>query len=138
MYCANKPALAVFLLLGISSLHVESIDLDNAMRPSAVAPHSHSLSILATYSVYRFSNDDGILADYVRLTELLMEVGPNLRMPHSRAMGDGLFELRPRGREGIGRVLYCYIDGQRIVILHAFIKKTQETPEKNYALPGTE
>lgn len=42
---------------------------------------------------------DGILADYARLVELLMEFGPNLRMPHSRAMGDGLFELRPRGRE---------------------------------------
>jgi len=46
---------------------------------------------------------DGILADYARLVELLMESGPNLRMPHSRAMGGGLFELRPRGREGIGR-----------------------------------
>jgi phage-related protein len=73
---------------------------------------------------------DGILANYARLVELLMEFGPNLRMPHSRTLGDGLFELRPRGREGIGRALYCYVDGQRIVVLHAFIKKTQETPEK--------
>ena len=77
---------------------------------------------------------DGILADYARLAELLMEFGPNLRMPHSRAMGDGLFELRPRGREGIGRALYCYVDGHRIVILHAFVKKTQETPEKELRL----
>jgi hypothetical protein len=45
---------------------------------------------------------DGILADYARIVELLMEFGPNLRMPHSRAMGGGLFELRSRGREGIG------------------------------------
>ena len=73
---------------------------------------------------------DGILADYARLVELLMEFGPNLRMPHSRAMGGGLFELRPRGREGIGRALYCFVVGQRIVILHAFVKKTQETPEQ--------
>ena len=77
---------------------------------------------------------DGILADYARLAELLMEFGPNLRMPHSRAMGDGLFELRPRGREGIGRALYCYVAGHRIVILHAFVKKTQETPEKELRL----
>ena len=77
---------------------------------------------------------DGILADYARLVELLMEFGPNLRMPHSRAMGDGLFELRPRGREGIGRALYCHFDGHRIVILHAFVKKTQETPEKELRL----
>ncbi len=34
---------------------------------------------------------DGILADYARILELLMEFGPNLRMPHSRAMGGGVF-----------------------------------------------
>lgn len=73
---------------------------------------------------------DGVLADYARMVELLMEFGPNLRMPHSRAMGSGLFELRPRGREGIGRVFYCFVIGQRIVILHAFIKKTSATPEQ--------
>ena len=73
---------------------------------------------------------DGILADFARIVELLMEFGPNLRMPHSRSMGGGLFELRPRGREGIGRVLYCFVSGQRVVILHAFVKKTQDTPEQ--------
>ena len=72
---------------------------------------------------------DGILADYARLVELLMEFGPNLKMPHSKALGKGLFELRPKGREGIGRTFYCYLVGQRIIILHAFIKKTHETPE---------
>ena len=60
-----------------------------------------------------------------------MEFGPNLRMPHSRAMGGGLFELRPRGREGIGRVFYCFVVGKRVVILHAFIKKTEETPKQD-------
>jgi len=73
---------------------------------------------------------DGILADYARIVELLMEFGPNLRMPHSRAMGGGLFELRFRGREGIGRVFYCFVIGQRVVILHAFVKKTPDTPEQ--------
>ena len=72
----------------------------------------------------------GILADYARLAELLMEFGPDLRMPHSKAMGTGLFELRPRGREGIGRAMYCFVSGERIFILHAFIKKTQATPER--------
>ena len=72
----------------------------------------------------------GILADYARMVELLMEFGPNLRMPHSRAMGGGLFELRPRGREDAGRAFCCFVVGQRVVILHAFIKKTQETPEQ--------
>lgn len=73
----------------------------------------------------------GILADYARLVELLMELGPDLRMPHSRAMGGGLFELRPRGREGIGRALYCYVTGKRVVALHAFVKKTKSTPVRD-------
>lgn len=72
----------------------------------------------------------GILADYARIAELLMEFGPNLRMPHSRALGGGLFELRAHGREGIGRAFYCFVVGQRVVILHAFVKKTQDIPEK--------
>lgn len=72
---------------------------------------------------------DGVLADYARTVELLIEFGPHLRMPHARAMGEGLFELRARGREGIGRAFYCFVVGQRIVLLHGFVKKTQETPE---------
>jgi phage-related protein len=74
---------------------------------------------------------DGILADFARLVELLMEFGPDLRMPHSRAMGDGLFELRPRGREGIGRALYCYIDGQRTIA--RFCKENTGNPGKRIA-----
>ena len=73
----------------------------------------------------------GILADYARLVELLAEFGPDLRMPHSRALGDGLFELRPRGREGIARALYCYLVGQRVVVLHAFAKKAKATPQRD-------
>jgi phage-related protein len=60
-----------------------------------------------------------------------MEFGPGLHMPHSRALGGGLFELRPRGREGIGRTFYCFAVGQRVVILHAFVKKTRDTPEQD-------
>lgn len=75
-----------------------------------------------------------ILADYTRIVELLMEFGPDLRMPHSRAMGGGLFELRPRGRQGVGRAVYCYVTGRRVVMLHAFVKKTRATPERDLAL----
>ena len=71
-----------------------------------------------------------VLADYARLVELLAEHGPNLRLPHSRALGEGLFELRPRGRSGIGRAFYCFLVEKRVVVLHAFIKKTQQTPDR--------
>ncbi|WP_246118784.1 type II toxin-antitoxin system RelE/ParE family toxin [Azomonas agilis] len=75
-----------------------------------------------------------VLADYAHLVELLMEHGPNLRLPHSRAFGDGLFELRSKGKTGIGRAFYCYLLGKRVVVLHAFIKKTQQTPDKELKL----
>lgn len=75
-----------------------------------------------------------VLADFARLVELLVEHGPSLRLPHSRAFGDGLFELRPRGRSGIGRAFYCFVVGKRVVVLHAFIKKTQATPDRDLRL----
>jgi len=72
----------------------------------------------------------GIQARYITLTERMMIFGPNLGMPHSRAMGEGLFELRMKSKEGIGRVFYCTLVGQKIVMLHTFVKKTQKTPVK--------
>ena len=76
----------------------------------------------------------GILADYVRLTDAMAIHGADLRMPHSRAMGGSLFELRPKGPEGIGRVFYCTQVGKVIVVLHSFVKKTQETPDAELRL----
>lgn len=75
-----------------------------------------------------------VLADYARLVELLTEHGPNLRLPHSRALGEGLFGLRPRGQSGIGRAFYCFLVGKRVVVVHAFIKKTQQTPDRELKL----
>ena len=75
-----------------------------------------------------------VLADYARLVELLTEHGPSLRLPHSRALGDGLFELRPHGRAGIGRAFYCFLLGKKVVVLHAFIKKSQQTPDNELKL----
>ena len=75
-----------------------------------------------------------VVADYAHLLELLAEHGPSLRLPHSHALGDGLFELRPRGMAGTGRAFYCFLIGKRVVIVHAFIKKTQQTPDKEMKL----
>lgn len=43
-------------------------------------------------------------------------------------------ELRPRGKGGIGRVFYCFLVGRRVVIVHAFVKKTQQTPDRELKL----
>lgn len=43
-------------------------------------------------------------------------------------MGDGLYEIRAKGREGIARAFHCLVKSNRIIILHGFIKKTEKTP----------
>ena len=58
-------------------------------------------------------------------------------MPLCRAMGDGLFEVRAKWREGIGRAFYCTVVGQRIVIVHAIIKKTEKTPQRELKIAMT-
>ena len=75
----------------------------------------------------------GILAGFQRIARVMLEHGPDLGMPHTRAMGGGLFEVRAKGREGIGRAFYCIVAGQGIVILHAFTKKTEQTPTRELA-----
>ena len=75
-----------------------------------------------------------VLADYARIVELLIEHGPNLKLPYSRAFGDCLFELRPRGQSGIGRAFYCFLVGKRAIVLHAFIKKSRQTPDQEIKL----
>jgi len=73
-------------------------------------------------------------ASFLRIAELMALYGPDPGMPHTRAMGGGLFEMRPKARAGIGRILYCVAIGQRIVLLHAFIKKTERTPPRELSL----
>jgi phage-related protein len=71
---------------------------------------------------------DTLAARYVVLTRRMVAVGPNLGAPHTDAFGDGLFELRLKGQEGIARVFFCALVGRRVMMLHSFIKKSQKTP----------
>ncbi len=72
----------------------------------------------------------GFLARYLRYTDRMEVFGPDLGMPHTRAMGDGLFELRLKAAEGIARVFYCTMVDKKIMVLHQFIKKTEKTPPR--------
>lgn len=71
---------------------------------------------------------DTLAARYVILTRRMIALGPNLGEPHTKAIRDGLFELRLKGAQGIARVFYCTLVGRRIVMLHSFIKKSEKTP----------
>ena len=73
---------------------------------------------------------DGILANMLRILELIVEFGPFLGKPYTAPMGNGLFEVRARGKEGIGRILFCTVKGKEVVILHSFVKKTRKTPRR--------
>jgi phage-related protein len=69
-----------------------------------------------------------IVARFLRFAERMQKWGPDLGMPHTRAMGRGLFELRVQAAEGIARLFYCPAPGRRIVFVHSFVKKTGKTP----------
>ena len=73
---------------------------------------------------------DALAARYVVLTRRMVVLGPNLGEPHTKAFGEGLFELRLRGAEGIARVFYCTLIGKRVVMLHSFVTKTNKTPRE--------
>ena len=79
----------------------------------------------------------GFVARFIHYAERMETYGPDLGMPHTRAMGDGLFELRLKAGEGIARVFYCTRVGRRIVVLHHFIKKTEKTPTKELLVART-
>ena len=71
---------------------------------------------------------DTLAARYIVLTRRMVVLGPNLGAPHTKAFGNGLFELRLKGAEGIARVFFCTLVAKRIVMLHGFIKKSDKTP----------
>lgn len=57
--------------------------------------------------------------------EMLKQHGNQLRLPHSRSLGGGLHELRIAHPEGPFRIIYCYLPDRGIVLLHAFVKRTE-------------
>jgi len=71
-----------------------------------------------------------ILAHTIHIMEMIEKFGPNLGKPHTAPMGDGLFEIRAKGKEGIGRSLFAVVIQNEIVILNSFVKKSQKTPKK--------
>lgn len=74
-----------------------------------------------------------IAASYARITDRIIDNGPNLGMPYTESFGVGLFEIRAKGQEGIRLAFFCTLIGQKIVILHV-IKKSQKTPKKEIEL----
>ena len=68
-------------------------------------------------------------ARFLRLGDRIRVAGlESLREPHVRHLEGKLWEMRLTGRDGIARALYVTAIGRRVVVLRAFVKKTQATP----------
>jgi phage-related protein len=63
------------------------------------------------------------------IIELMVAAGPQrMRELHVKPLGDKLWEMRMSGKDSIARAIYVLGSRQRIIIVHAFVKKTQKTP----------
>lgn len=78
---------------------------------------------------------DGLRARIIRLMELVELKGPQaLHAPHARHLDGPLWELRAKAEEGIARGIYVAVTGQRVIILHVFVKKSEKTPRRALSL----
>ncbi len=73
------------------------------------------------------------IAKVLRTFDLLEKFGNQLKMPHSKKVGDGLFELRIRGVQEV-RFLYMFQKDKIVIVLSGFIKKTNKIPARQLSL----
>jgi len=74
-------------------------------------------------------------ARFLRLGERIVQMGlESLGEPHVKHLEGKLWEMRLIGRDGISRALYVTAIGRRVVVVRAFVKKTQKTPRTEIEL----
>lgn len=78
---------------------------------------------------------DKMQAKFVRVSDAIVRYGPKeVGMPHIKPLKQGLFEIRIKSQEGIGRAMFCIKKDKIVVILSEFIKKTEKTPNSELEL----
>ena len=83
---------------------------------------------------FLLSLDYDMRAKMIRMLQMLQNNGPDLRMPYSEELEDGIFELRAIFGSNISRLLYFYDEGKIVILTNGFIKKTQKTPKNEIKL----
>jgi phage-related protein len=78
---------------------------------------------------------DALPADFQmrfgHITRLIRDFGlPNVHEPYVKHLEGKLWEMRLKGRGGIGRSIYVAVSGQRVMVLRTFVKKTEATPRR--------
>ncbi len=77
----------------------------------------------------------GLRSRMTRLLETVAEYGlDRMHEPHVKHLDGKIWELRAKAKEGIARSLYVAMTGRRVVVLHAFVKKSEKTPPRAIAL----
>jgi len=66
--------------------------------------------------------------------DILAEFGNTLREPYSKAIGNGLFELRIKFAGDITRIFYFFLVDNKIILTNGFVKKTRKTPPSEIEL----
>jgi len=73
--------------------------------------------------------DASFKAKFLHIAELLEILGPDkVHALYVESLGNKLWEIRMKAQPGIARAIYITATGRRIVVLHAFVKKSQKTP----------
>lgn len=73
---------------------------------------------------YKGLKNDGDRSDFIAVVKALGEFGYILQMPHSKPLGEKLFELR----QGRMRIFYVFVGRHKAMLLHAYLKQGQKTP----------
>jgi phage-related protein len=72
----------------------------------------------------------GILANFLHIVEMIEEYGPSLGKPYTAPMGDGLFEIRAKGKEGIGVLYFVQSKAMRSSFSIHLLKNLRKYPRK--------
>lgn len=79
---------------------------------------------------YIKSLDDKLRSKTMRSISILQTKGHMIGEPETKYLEDGIFELRTTMGNNTGRILFFFCIGDKVILTHGFVKKTQKTPRR--------
>ncbi|WP_241159770.1 type II toxin-antitoxin system RelE/ParE family toxin [Desulfovibrio sp. ZJ200] len=76
-----------------------------------------------------------MLASLLKIVEMVEDYGlQRVGMPYVRHLQGKLWEMRGKSKDGIARSIYVAVSGRRVIVVRSFVKKTQQTPDREIKL----
>lgn len=76
-----------------------------------------------------------MLASLLKIVEMVENYGlQRVGMPYVRHLQGKLWEMRGKSKDGIARSIYVAVSGRRVIVVRSFVKKTQQTPDREIKL----